>query len=76
MPLAGRDRGGMSGWYPSRRAAEADLALALEALAAREGVLAGYDPDPCPWCGERRQVRSGAEHACDPDGGCGRRWTA
>jgi hypothetical protein len=64
-------------YYPSRRAAEADLALALEALAARGAVLAGYESDPCPWCGERALVRSGAENACDPErGGCGRRWAA
>jgi hypothetical protein len=60
-------------YYPSRRAAEADLARALETLASREARVAGYDGGPCPWCGERRQVSSGREHACDD---CGRMWTA
>jgi hypothetical protein len=62
----------MAVYYPSRRAAEADLALALETLAIREARLAGYDGEPCPWCGDRKQVSSGRERACD---GCGRRWT-
>jgi hypothetical protein len=64
-------------YYPSRRAAEADLAQALESLARRAAVLAGYEPDPCPWCGERALVRSGPENACDRGrGGCGRRWVS
>lgn len=71
MALPGRDLTRMARYYPSRRAAEADLAQALEALAAREAVLAGYDGEPCPWCGERKRVSSGRDHACD---GCGRRW--
>jgi hypothetical protein len=60
-------------YYPSRRAAEDDLASALEALAAREAVLAGYEPDPCPRCGTRRYLRSGPDRACD---GCGRGWAS
>jgi hypothetical protein len=60
--------------YPSRRAAEADLAQALETLASREAVLAGYESGPCPWCGMRRVIRSRFfGSACD---GCGQRWTA
>jgi hypothetical protein len=58
--------------YPTRRAAEDDLTQALEAVAAREARREGYDGGPCPWCGVRRLVSSGREHACD---GCGRRWT-
>jgi hypothetical protein len=65
--------GRVARYYPSRRAAEADLALALETLASRAARLAGYDGEPCPWCGDRKQVSSGRERACD---GCGRRWTA
>jgi uncharacterized protein (TIGR02996 family) len=71
LPAARPDRVGR--YYPSRRAAEADLALALETLASREARVAGYDGEPCPWCGDRKQVSSGREYACD---GCGRRWTA
>jgi hypothetical protein len=70
LPGAGKQP--MAVYYPSRRAAEADLALALETSASREARAAGYDGEPCPWCGERKQVSSGRERACD---GCGRRWT-
>jgi hypothetical protein len=52
--------------------AEADLALALEALAAREAVLAGYEAEPCPWCGARKMIRSRSFGHCD---GCDRGWT-
>lgn len=34
-------------------------------------VLAGYDPAPCPYCGQLRAVHSGTRHACDS---CGARW--
>jgi hypothetical protein len=69
LPAAGRRP--MAVYYPTRRAAEADLALALHGLALRDAVLAGYDPEPCPRCGRRRRVSSGRDHACD---GCGRMW--
>jgi ssDNA-binding Zn-finger/Zn-ribbon topoisomerase 1 len=71
--LPGRENAPVACHYPTRRAAEADLAQALETLASREARLAGYDGEPCPWCGDRKQVSSGREYACD---GCGRRWTA
>jgi hypothetical protein len=75
--LPGRNGSPVACHYPSRRDAEADLALAMEHLARRRAVLAGYEPGPCPWCGERAWVRSGADNACAPaGGGCGRRWTA
>jgi hypothetical protein len=68
---AGAEASTSGRYYPTRRAAEADLAQALEALARKEAASAGYDGEPCPWCGEREQVSSGRERACD---GCGKRW--
>jgi ssDNA-binding Zn-finger/Zn-ribbon topoisomerase 1 len=69
--LPGAGKKPMAVYYPTRRAAEADLVQALETSASREARLAGYDGEPCPWCGERKQVSSGRDRACD---GCGRRW--
>jgi hypothetical protein len=58
-------------FYPTRRAAEADLAQALEALARKEAVSAGYDGEPCPWCGLHRVMFRGRRRLCD---GCGKGW--
>jgi hypothetical protein len=71
--LPGRENAPVACHYPSRRTAEDDLAQALETSASRAARLAGYDGETCPWCGDRKQVSSGREYACD---GCGRRWTA
>jgi hypothetical protein len=48
MALPGRDLSNICRYYPSRRAAEADLAQALETLASREARAAACDD-----CGKR-----------------------
>jgi hypothetical protein len=62
-------------WVRHKLDLPADRESPLSALADRpetQARLAGYDPEPCPYCGERRTVHSGSQYACD---GCRRRWT-
>ena len=76
----GHDVGAVAGGELARRELLGVVAPSLPEMAAairgarspeeKSAVLAGYEPDPCPDCGVRRLVRSGAGSACEA---CGRR---
>jgi hypothetical protein len=60
-------------WLRHKLELEEDRETPLSALADRPETqtrLAGYDPESCPHCGERKTVHSGRWHLCDACGMC------